>query len=243
MARSFTIYKGRAANETVPYGNITNGTGSPEFQREPSTVSEQSVHQRTKGDIDPPRQRILTAARELFYAHGIHGVGVETIATAAGTNKMTLYRHFESKDQLVAEYLRGLVTENARIWDDIATAHPGDSLAQVRAWVAAMADHSSHGSSQGCALVNAAIQISDPDHPGLRIIEQAKRDHRLRLSRLCCASGLVAPEQLADQLFLLVEGARVSYRSAGPDGPSSDLRTLADGVIALHRPPADRPAA
>ena len=54
----------------------------------------------------PPRDRILAAAGELFYRHGIRAVGVESIAEAAETNKMTLYRHFASMDELVAEYLR-----------------------------------------------------------------------------------------------------------------------------------------
>jgi AcrR family transcriptional regulator len=54
----------------------------------------------------PPRERLLAVAAELFYRHGIRAVGVEAIAEAAGTNKMTLYRHFPSKDELVAEYLR-----------------------------------------------------------------------------------------------------------------------------------------
>ena len=56
----------------------------------------------------PPRERILAAASDLFYRLGIRAVGVEAIAEAAGTNKMTLYRHFDSKDELVAEYLRCL---------------------------------------------------------------------------------------------------------------------------------------
>jgi len=65
----------------------------------------------------PPRERILATAVELFYRHGIRAVGVDSIAEAAGTNKMTLYRHFTSKDELVAEYLRRLA--------DKATSAPG----------------------------------------------------------------------------------------------------------------------
>ncbi len=71
-----------------------------------------------KADISeriPPRERIIAAARDLFYRHGIRAVGVEAIAEAAGTNKMTLYRHFDSKDELVAEYLRGLAAEAGRL--------------------------------------------------------------------------------------------------------------------------------
>lgn len=200
----------------------------------PAPLSEQSVHRMTEGAL-PPRQRILVAARELFYRHGVQGVGVEAIAEAAGTNKMTLYRHFESKDLLVAEYLRGLAEDTARIWDDIAELHPGDALAQIRAWLDRVGGHGEHHDASGCALVNAAIQISDPEHPGRKVVEAAGRTRRERLTALCRESGLTEPEQLADQLFLLVEGARASYRSVGPNGPGAGLCTLAAALLASHR--------
>ena len=71
----------------------------------------------------PPRQRILEAADDLFRRIGIRGVGVEAIAEAAGTNKMTLYRHFASKDELIAEWVRGIVEKKEAEWDDIALTH------------------------------------------------------------------------------------------------------------------------
>jgi len=69
----------------------------------------------------PPRQRILEAADDLFRRVGIRGVGVEAIAEAAGTNKMTLYRHFESKDELIAEWVRGIV-EKKQLDDQLKAA-------------------------------------------------------------------------------------------------------------------------
>src|SRR6202521_3303658 len=83
----------------------------------------------------PPRDRLLAVAAELFYRHGIRAVGVEAIAEAAGTNKMTLYRHFASKDELVAEYLRQAASEAAVFWDSLEKADPGDPRAQLRAWL------------------------------------------------------------------------------------------------------------
>src|SRR4249920_1830597 len=94
-----------------------------------------------KDERVPPRSRILAVAGELFYRHGIRAVGVESIAEAAGTNKMTLYRHFESKDELVAEYLRQQAAKADAFWATLEAQHPGDPLAQVRAWLAAMAAH------------------------------------------------------------------------------------------------------
>src|SRR6201996_4900339 len=89
----------------------------------------------------PPRARLLAVASELFYRHGIRAVGVEAIADAAGTNKMTLYRHFPSKDELVAECLRQEAHKADAYWEALEAAHPGDPLAQIRAWVKAMAAH------------------------------------------------------------------------------------------------------
>src|ERR1051326_4306389 len=67
-----------------------------------------------------PRERIVAAACDLFYRHGIRAVGVEAIAEAGGTNKMTLYRHFSSKDELVAECLRRVGAKADALWDRIA---------------------------------------------------------------------------------------------------------------------------
>ena len=199
-------------------------------------VSEQSVHSPAPSERLPPRERILIAARELFYRHGIQGVGVETIAEAAGTNKMTLYRHFESKELLVGEYLSGLANDSLQLWDELAAEHPGDSMAQILAWLDSVGGHGAKHDARGCAMVNAVIQISDPDHPGRKAVEAAQRTHHERLADLCRASGIDRPEQLADQLFLLVEGSRATYRSLGPDGPGASLCTLAAALIDSHRP-------
>src|SRR6266852_3680211 len=94
-----------------------------------------------KDERIPPRERILAAAGDLFYRHGIRAVGVEAIAEAAGTNKMTLYRHFQSKDELVAEYLRQSAKAADTCWDQLEQLHPGDELAQLGSWFRQMADH------------------------------------------------------------------------------------------------------
>src|SRR5436190_15757201 len=88
-----------------------------------------------KDERIPPRERILSVAADLFYRQGIRAVGVESIAEAAGTNKMTLYRHFASKDELVAEYLRCLAKKATSSWDKLSAQHAGDPRAQLRAWL------------------------------------------------------------------------------------------------------------
>src|SRR3954464_11237683 len=81
-----------------------------------------------------PRERIIVAASDLFQKQGIRGVGVDAIAEAAGTNKMTLYRHFESKDELIAEWMRGLIAQKDAAWDEIIAQHPNDPTAQLVYW-------------------------------------------------------------------------------------------------------------
>src|SRR5262249_44809734 len=102
-----------------------------------------------KDDRIPPRERILAAAWDLFYRQGIRAVGVEAIAEAAGTNKMTLYRHFASKDELVAEYLRRAAKRVDAFWERYQELHPGDPLAQLHAWVRDMAAHASRTDQRG----------------------------------------------------------------------------------------------
>jgi len=182
----------------------------------------------------PPRDRIVATASDLFYRHGIRAVGVEAIAEAAGTNKMTLYRHFASKDELVAEYLRRLAADAGLFWEGLAKAHPGDPRAQLRGWLAAMQAHVLDADQRGCALANAAVELPDKDHPARCVIEQFKGDQRSRLVGLCAASGVSEPELLADELFLLLEGAHVSAQSLGPQGPASRLVRMGEALIAAH---------
>jgi AcrR family transcriptional regulator len=182
----------------------------------------------------PPRERILTAASDLFYRQGIRAVGVEAIAEAAGTNKMTLYRHFSSKDELVAEYLRCLAATAGKFWDELAAGHPGDPRAQLRGWLAAMQAHVLDADQRGCALANAAVELPEKAHPARHVIEQYKTAQRNRLAALCGAAGVAEPELLADELFLLLEGAHVSAQSLGPTGPASRLVRMGEALIASH---------
>src|SRR5260370_16338857 len=101
----------------------------------------------------PPRERILEAARELFYRRGIHAVGVDAIAEAAATNKMTLYRHFASKDLLIAECLRRLAAEFDATWDENAKAYAGDPSAQLLAWLRHLREFKLNSPHPACAFI------------------------------------------------------------------------------------------
>ena len=183
----------------------------------------------------PPRKRILAVATALFYQHGIRAVGVEAIAEAAETNKMTLYRHFSSKDELVAEYLRGLWSEKDQIWDKLETAHPGDPHAQLLGWLQEVAIHVSDPKSRGCAIANAAVELPEKDHPARKVIEDCKNQSRAKLVALCRKAKIAEPELLADQLFMLLEGAFVCRQSIGNAGPACQFVRAGQALVNANK--------
>jgi AcrR family transcriptional regulator len=182
----------------------------------------------------PPRERILAVARELFYRRGIHAVGVDAIAEAAGTNKMTLYRHFTSKDELVTACLRELVRERDADWEAIAAAHPGDPRGQLLAWLQCLSEWLAREAGRGCALANAAVELPDNNHPARLVVKQHKSSIRQRLSDLCRDAGLNDTEGFAEEAFLLCEGARIASQSLESDEPLTRLPVLLHDLVAQH---------
>ena len=181
----------------------------------------------------PPRERILNAASELFFRQGVRGVGVDAIAEAAGTNKMTLYRHFASKDELVAECLRRFANQVELAWVGLRDGMP-DPKARLRRWINEVGNRVTDPNDRGCALINAAVELPEKDHPARRVVEAFKSAQRVRLVELCGEAGARDPERLADELFLLIEGARVCAQSMGPKGPCCQLVRLGDTILTAH---------
>jgi AcrR family transcriptional regulator len=187
--------------------------------------------------LPPPRERILAVARELFYRRGIHAVGVDAIAEAAGTNKMTLYRHFASKDELVAACLREFVRERDVDWEAIAAAHPGNPRGQLLAWLQYLGEWFAREAGRGCALANAAVELPDNDHPARLVIREHKSKFRQRLADLCRDAGLNDPEGFAAEAFLLCEGARIASQSLGSEEPLTRLPVLLNDLVEQHSQP------
>ncbi|HEY1944821.1 MAG TPA: TetR/AcrR family transcriptional regulator [Roseiarcus sp.] len=177
-----------------------------------------------------PRERIVTTAQDMFHRYGFRGVGVDAIAEAAGTNKMTLYRHFGSKDDLIIACLNRTAENADTIWAEIEAANPDDPLAQLRDWVRRAAEYVA-ADDRGCDLANAAVELTEAGHPALHVIVDFKKRQRDRLADLCRDAGSTQPDLLADALFLLLEGARVSRRSVGAEGPSAGVVRMCETIF------------
>lgn len=179
------------------------------------------------------RQRIFRAAAELFYREGIRAIGVDTIAAEANTTKMTLYRNFPSKDVLVAEWLRAHDADFWLGWENMLKRHPGHPRQQLRAAFELLEKHVAEPGARGCPMANAAVEITRRSHPARKVIETHKTRLRASLAELCKEAGAAQPAQLADQLFLLIEGAQVSV-ILGVRGPAKSAGHAADALIRVH---------
>jgi AcrR family transcriptional regulator len=183
------------------------------------------------------RDRIFEAACELFYRHGIHGVGVDEIAAEAGSNKMSFYRSFTSKDALVTEYLREQEREYWVWWDAAVGRYPGDPRRQIEALFEAQLEIAMTNNCRGCALGNAAAEISDDEDELSALVRAYKEKVRKRLQAMAQDMGARDAERLGDALMLLLDGGYFT-RLIFPlgSGPISAALPAVRALIDAHLP-------
>lgn len=180
----------------------------------------------------PAGERVFEVAADLFYRQSIRAVGVETIVKQAGVAKISLYRSFESKDDLIVAYLENRNADYWRRVDRIMAVKLDDPRAQLRALVGYVAGRAATPGYRGCPFINYASEFPEATHPGHRIVDQNKREMRRRLVGLSKAIGAPRPAQLADALFLLIEGAYASSQTlGGRNGPAATLPWAADALV------------
>lgn len=187
-----------------------------------------------------PRDRILDAARDLFRKHGIRGVGVDAIASAADSNKMTLYRHFGSKDDLIVACLQAATREWDAFWEKIEARNPDNPAAQLADWIDQVAEGIRSGGDCNCEILSAAFQLMPDDGSALKVINEFKTRQRDRLARICRKAGIGDYELLTTTLVLLIEGARSNRQSMGAEGLSAQFATVAHATVKLFMQKAPR---
>lgn len=154
------------------------------------------------------RDRIFQAARDLFYRHGLRGVSVDTIAAEAGTTKVTLYRVFSSKDDLIVQCLEDHTRRFWQAWDEVVAPYEGQPRRQIEALFALIKDCiCAKEAERGCPIANAAIEIADDEHPAMRVIREYTDELTQRMRALARELGARHPDELGDALTLLMEGA------------------------------------
>jgi len=175
--------------------------------------------------------RIRDTAFDLFYREGIRAVGVEEIVSQAGVTKPSLYRAFESKDELIAAYLRDYDQRFCARFESPGADHPDDPKAHLLAYVDRLSRRASRDGYRGCGLTNAVIEYPDHDHPAHQVAVESKHNLRERLREMCRGMGARDPDELADGLLLLIEGSYVSGQTFGDGGPARVLGAMARRLI------------
>jgi AcrR family transcriptional regulator len=197
-----------------------------------------ALRMRTAKKTPRVRDRLYDTACELFHRNGIRNVCVDLIASKAGSNKMSFYRNFGSKEELVVEFLRGQVRDYWVWWDGAIAPHAGDPRRQLDALMEAYVQLGRQCSGiSGCALGNAAIELRDENHPGFAIVRAYKAEMRERLRQLAKAAGARDPEQLGDALHLLMEGGYLtSLTFNGLDSPFAATAAVAKTLLDAYQP-------
>jgi AcrR family transcriptional regulator len=157
------------------------------------------------------RERIIRTAYELFTRHGLTAVGVDRIVAEAGVAKTTLYRHFRSKDDLIAEVVERHHQLLLRDWLEPETRKRGATPAdQLLAVFETLDEWFGDENFQGCLLINSLLEAHDRygavRHASIRAID----DVYVFLERLAVEANAREPERLAQQIHLLVRGAIVA---------------------------------
>ena len=155
------------------------------------------------------------------------------ITAESGIGKMTLYRHFEKKDDLIAAYLQDA---NAKFWEefDKATGKAISPRAKLLAFFESLAAYVTHPDCYGCPFLNIATEYPGLDYPGHQVALQHKRAVLEFFRALASEAGAPDPEVLADQLFLLMDGAYMAARMFGPENPGADVGPAAALLIEAH---------
>lgn len=153
------------------------------------------------------RERILRTVDRLFYEEGIRAVGVHRVVDESAVTRVTLYRHFRSKDDLVGAYLVDRAERAQSETSEILDAHAGDPRAALSALGSTAATVGLDAEPRGCTFINAAAEFADPDHPARLAVTRQRAWILAVLERLLADLGAPDPRRTARQLVMLRTGA------------------------------------
>lgn len=181
--------------------------------------------------------QVLDTAARLFYARGVHEVGMDELVRATGLGKATVYRLYPTKDALVAAYLRRLATAISAAIAEQITAHAADPGGALLAILDAIEADLRRPGFRGCPFNNASIEFDDPQHPARVQARSYREQLRGTLSQLAVqltrgtGAGSGDGESLGSQLAVLIDGAYTSAAHLGPDGPAAAGLGLARHLV------------
>jgi AcrR family transcriptional regulator len=179
------------------------------------------------------RARILAGALDLFYRDGFNVTGVDTVSAICRVSKTSLYRLFESKDDLITAVIAEQDKRFWDWWDGVVQALPNAPRTQLTALLAGIGGKIEQAEFRGCPFLNLASEITDSHHPA-RGVAKANKERMLgEIELLLRNIGAATPERTAAQILLLINGAYASRMVGG----IPDIRShLVDAAMKLVAP-------
>jgi AcrR family transcriptional regulator len=169
----------------------------------------QSEARQSEARPSEARSRLLGTASRIFYAEGIHSVGIDRIVAEAQVTRATLYRHFPAKDDLILAYLSQADQAIRGQADQAAAAGlPADET--IRAITRGIADGIRSAGFRGCAFLNAAAEYPDPEHPVHRIVIAHRQWFLDTITDLMAQISETSAEPAAQHFVMLRDGARAA---------------------------------
>ena len=182
-----------------------------------------------------PKEKLLQTAAHLYYQHGYRSIGVDTIAAESGIGKMTLYRHYPSKDDLIVAYLNA---SNRLFWEQFEqiTITAPTAREKIVAFFDALQDYVLSPACYGCPFINVAAEYPEAGYAGHQVALEHKQSVLARFRQLAEEAGARQPESVANALFLLMDGAYVAARMFGPspNSPAVSLVETARQVLEVN---------
>lgn len=177
-----------------------------------------------------PRDQVFQTAARLFYQNGYRAIGVDTIAAESGIGKMTLYRHYPSKDDLIVAYLKD---SDEVFWNGFAelTKDAATPREKLMAFFEGLQNYVTTPACYGCPFLNVSTEYPETDYVGHQVAIEHKQSVRARFRQLAKEAGAKKPDILADQLFLLMDGAYMASRMFGPNNPAAHVAEAAQVLI------------
>lgn len=189
---------------------------------------------RTETEPKSARERILDTAGRLFARDGFLAVGIDLIIAESGVAKMTLYRHFPAKEELIVAYLER-ANQGFWHWIDTTLAGAEGPQAKILAMFQAVQKVATSPQCMGCSFQNAALEFPGIDHAAHQVAIKHKDMVLQRIQHLAREAGLKEPEVLANQLLLLMDGAWTASRMYGAQNPAVDLVPAVKALLLAHQ--------
>lgn len=180
------------------------------------------------------RDRILRAAYDLFCRFGTRAVGVDTVVSSAHVAKMTLYRHFSTKDELILATLARREQLWTREWlQDEVNVRASTPTERLLAIFDVFGEWFERSDLEGCTFINTMIEFEDIGHPVRQASVQHLANIRAFLQELATAAGIDDPDNLARKWHILMKGSIISAME-GDVLAARRAREIGELVLAQH---------